>query len=189
MKYIIMVSLMLLQSGCLHFSQQLELLEKGGTFRIEYSLLQADYEGLVKGSDFEQFFDPDKGATWYEMVKGVQVTKYRVFEHGDRKYVHINGRFSDTDVALKSGRFGDITIRDLSEGKSLSFNFARDQQNLPAKARLVKGLKLDLTIKVAGKIVRSTAPEKDRRKASWSFDTTAKPDALGEVPKIMVIYK
>ena len=189
MKYLTMLSLMLLQSGCLHFSQQLELLEKGGTFRIEYSLLHKDYERLVKGSDFDQFFDPDKGATWYEMVKGVQVTKYRVFEHGERIHVHINGRFSDTDTALKSGRFGDITLRELSEGKSLSFNFARDQKNLPAKAGLVQGMKLDLTIKVEGKIVRSTAPVKDRRKASWSFNTTEKADALQEIPKIMVIYK
>ncbi len=184
----------LVLTGCLRIQQEIEIQEKNtGAFKIQVSLPIKVYKEFVvgQGGQTEAYFDPEKGAAYFAEKDGFQISKYRIFDHEDRKYIQIEGKMTDLKKALASGKLGNFEMKTVEKSTTLRLKW-----NLPADAapkhkisKAAAGLKMFLKIKVPGKITETTSPQKERKEASWTFNADADRKFLEHPPKIEVTYK
>jgi hypothetical protein len=191
----------LLITGCVEVEQEITLKNSNsGTFKIFVSMPIDIYDTFLKtdGKDsVTRFFDAAAGTAYFNNTEGFKVTGYRVFdnENDGRKYARIEGKLTDAEKALASGKLGDFEFKKGSGGVTrLALRVPKRQRPRTSSdndqlAKVFEGVKLKLVLEVPGDIVKTSAAEKSDDTAEWLFSPADNADFVSAFPDVYVEYK
>ncbi len=187
-------------SGCLTLHQEIVLDDDGGgTFAVQLSVPDAVYRAFLSKpatpalASWARCFDAEAGARAYREAKGIELTAYRVFERDNRHYVDVRGKLTDARAGLASGVLGAWTLTGEADGtQTLAATLpagASSDTDAADLAAAFAGMKLDLEVRVPGKVIATTAPNRKGSVVTWLFDVDADPGFLKEPPRLEVSWK
>jgi hypothetical protein len=197
----------MLVPGCIHLEQQIKVYGNGSAvITYEYSVAEETFGTTATGRLAIQRWQGNTqgGLDWFASEKAVneffagddfEVQLYRVSRKGGRRHVRVVLLVQDLSKALATGKLGDLRVETTPEGNWRLF----DPTPQPAGEKLTTAeveklralcddLWLRLTIQTPGKVVSTTAPAKDDREVTWSFDAGTDDSFLRERPRIEVVF-
>ena len=185
-------------AGCFEVREDLEIRDKTtGTFRVQVSLpLQVCRDFASAAPALARCLDPATGATLFTEDRGFRLTKYRVFDTADRKFVQVEGKLLDLQKALASGVLGPFTYTLNEDGtRKLALTWPAALLAGPARpppadlAAVLAGSALTLTVEVPREIVRASTTDVQGTVAKWTFRGDAASTLPAHPPEIQVIYR
>ncbi|MCJ8328834.1 MAG: hypothetical protein MJH11_02450 [Lentisphaeria bacterium] len=153
--------LVLLSCSCIELYQELEFTkDNAGKFKLKLSVSDVIYSNFVLGSKLDHYFDRKKGEALFKKSGVFIFNKYTVFNHENKKHLQIEGEISDMKKAMESKILGEFLYKFESGQKTVRLVFPK------SKASKVD-LKLEMKIKVNGKITKCNAEKQGKKEASW----------------------
>lgn len=184
--------------GCIHLEQKISIKsENHATFHVYYSVPNELAKTFADSANpahlrYRELFDISQGRKWYEADSGIAITRYRVFDQGDRRHVRVEGRTDDLSRAFASGKLGSWRLESLDNVSRLTADTGvsvKGEKSPRQTEHLWDDLYLNLIIEVPGEILKSTAPKRKKKRVQWTFDTDKNADFLTQPPEILVEYK
>jgi hypothetical protein len=198
---LLICSAVIVLTGCVEVEQEITLKKSNsGSFKIFVSMPIDIYDTFLKteGTDsVTRFFDAAAGSAYFSEAEGFKVARYRVYdnENDGRKYARIEGKLTDAEKALASGKLGDFELKKMSGGITRLALRAPKRQRPRTKAdnekltEVFEGMKLKLVLEVPGDIAKTSASEKSGDTAEWTFSPADNTDFVSAFPDVYVEYK
>lgn len=194
-KYIILLTLSsLFLTSCLEHKQFLRI-NRNGSAEIEinysipdkYETVLASMEGAIKQLEGQEkvsrridptprFFDQRQVFTYFQKFEGVTVHTHSSYVQDGQRQTLLKLQIANLRKALEADIFPGWKLKQDKEKKSYTLEIRNGYNKLKNKKlddetkKLLKGLKLNFTIRTPRLISESNSPNKTGNTAKWNYD-------------------